>query len=58
MSNQSKFVGGDWNAICDICGFQYKASMLFENWKGQRVCAKDLEGRHPQQFVRGSCRED
>lgn len=46
------YVKGDWNAICDICGFQFKASKLFENWKKQRVCIDDLEGQHPQMFVR------
>lgn len=46
------YVKGDWNAICDLCGFQFKASELKENWKNQRVCAKDFEGKHPQMFVR------
>ena len=48
----SNYVKGDWNAICDICGFQFKASDLKENWKGQKVCDKDFEGQHPQMFVR------
>lgn len=48
----SDYVKGDWNAICDICGFEYKASKLKENWKGQRVCEKDFETKHPQMFVR------
>lgn len=50
--NDTDWVSGDWNAVCDICGFNFKASKLKENWKGQRVCKEDFEGRHPQQFVR------
>ena len=48
----SRFELGDWNAVCDVCGFNFKASELKENWKGQRVCDKDFETRHPQEFVR------
>lgn len=48
----SQYVKGEWNAICDICGFQFKASELKENWKNQRVCKDDFEGKHPQMFVR------
>lgn len=48
----SDYVSGDWNAICDICGLEYKASMLRLNWRSQRVCDKDFEGRHPQMFIR------
>lgn len=43
---------GDWLAICDMCGFRFYASELKENWKGQRVCSKDFETRHPQEFIR------
>ena len=48
----TEYIPGQWNAICDICGLQYKSSKLMENWKGQRVCEKDFEGKHPQMFVR------
>jgi hypothetical protein len=53
----SNFVSGEWNAICDICGFEFKSSKLQENWKGQRVCDKDFETRHPQEFVRPRVKE-
>lgn len=43
---------GDWNAVCDICGFRYKASQLKKNWKGEMVCEQDFEYRQPQEFVR------
>lgn len=44
---------GDWNAICDRCGFKYKASALKEEWTGWMVCDKCWEPRHPQDLIRG-----
>ena len=44
---------GDWNAICDACGKEFKASQLKRRWDGFLVCDKDWETRHPQDFVRG-----
>jgi hypothetical protein len=44
---------GDWNAICDMCGKKFKASMLKKRWDGAMVCEMDFETRHPQDFVRG-----
>jgi len=44
---------GDWNAICDRCGFKYKASQLKAEWTGLRVCSQCWERRHPQDYVRG-----
>ena len=44
---------GDWNAICDRCGFKYKASELRKTWDNLMVCKKDWEPRQPQDFVRG-----
>lgn len=43
---------GDYNAVCDRCGRQFKASDLKRDWQGLRVCASDFEERHPQDFVR------
>ena len=43
---------GDYSAICDICGFKFKASDLRERWDGHRVCDQDWEIRHPQEMVR------
>jgi hypothetical protein len=48
----TNWIPGEWKAVCDICGFDFLASQLLENWKGQRVCSKDFETRHPQEFVR------
>lgn len=50
------YVSGDWNAICDRCGFKYKASALREEWTGSRVCSHCWEPRHPQTLIR--VRED
>jgi hypothetical protein len=47
------YVNGDWNAICDDCGWEYKASELKSRWDGLRVCYRCWEPRHPQDFVRG-----
>lgn len=49
---QTYFKSGDWNAVCDICGFRFKASQLKKNWKNEMVCDADFELRHPQEFVR------
>lgn len=43
---------GDWNAICDVCGFKFKASELKERWDGLKVCDMDWEQRHPQDMIR------
>lgn len=46
------FISGEWNALCDKCGFQFKASDLTTDWQGYKVCSKDLDKRNPQDFVR------
>jgi hypothetical protein len=43
---------GKWKAICDVCGFQYMNDELMDRWDGYKVCKKDWEPRHPQDFVR------
>lgn len=48
----SKFLSGQWNAICDICGFEFKSRELRKNWMGLMVCSKDFETRHPQELIR------
>ena len=42
----------NYNAICDVCGFQYKASEMRKRWDGLIVCAADYETRHPLDFYR------
>lgn len=53
MSKANFLKVGDHNAICDICGFKFKASDLMKQWDGLRVCKEDFSVRHPQEFVRG-----
>ena len=43
---------GSWNALCDVCGFKFKADQLKERWDGRRVCLEDLEFRHPSDLLR------
>ena len=42
----------DWNAICDSCGFKFKASELQKRWDGFMVCKKDWEPRHIAEFIK------
>lgn len=44
---------GTHNAICDRCGFKYKADELREEWTGWMVCDHCWEPRHPQEFLKG-----
>lgn len=53
MSYRPRFDSGDWKAICDSCGREFKASHLRKRWDGFMVCPDDWEPRQPQDFVRG-----
>lgn len=44
---------GDHYVICDECGFKVRASETRKRWDNYRVCTKDWEPRHPQDYVRG-----
>jgi hypothetical protein len=49
---------GQWNALCQRCGFKYKSKQLRKEWTGLRVCSGEgtndcFERRHPQESVRG-----
>lgn len=50
---QTYFAPGNYNVICDRCGFKVKASDTKMEWNGLRVCRRHWEPRHPQEFVRG-----
>lgn len=52
MSRRGRWPG-TWHAICDRCGFRFPSDELIEDWQGLRVCRKDYEIRHPQDFIRG-----
>ena len=54
----TQFLDGSYNAICQRCGFKYKANQIAKEWTGLLVCKGDgtnncWEVRHPQDFVRG-----
>lgn len=54
MGRADYFKPGDFNRICDKCGFKRKASETREEWNGLIVCSDGcFEERHPQDFVRG-----
>lgn len=55
MSYKPDYTAGDWKALCDRCGFKFKASQLYKTWDNLRVCKVNdcWEPRHPQDFVRG-----
>ena len=46
------FLSGQWNSICDRCGFKFKSAELRKDWQGLMVCEKDYETRHPQDFIK------
>lgn len=49
---QTWYRSGDWNAICDVCGFKFKNTALKKRWDGLMVCDEDWEQRHPQELIR------
>lgn len=42
----------EWNALCDECGFKFKAQQLKRRWDGLMVCSDCWEIRHPQEMIR------
>jgi hypothetical protein len=50
--SKNKYVSGQWNLICDICGKKIKAGEAKHRWDGFVVCERDFEHRHSQDFVR------
>ena len=43
--------GDNW-VVCDICGFDIRASDIKETWDHLLVCPEDYNPRHEQDFVR------
>ncbi len=43
---------GQWNAICDVCGYKVKSGELRKRWDGLMVCEYDWETRHMQDLIR------
>jgi len=46
------FVSGDWNIICDVCGWKIKASDTKHRWDGRITCRKCWEPRHDADFIK------
>jgi len=46
---------GDYNVICDQCGWKFKNNLhgIRTQWNKLRVCPQCYEERNPQDFVTG-----
>jgi len=53
LGHADYYAPGQWNAICDRCGFKFKSGELRLEWDNLRVCKACWEPRQPQDFVRG-----
>jgi len=53
MGHADYYKAGDYNVICDQCGFKFKASECKMQWNNLFVCSECYEERQPQDFVRG-----
>lgn len=51
MGDPAYIAGDNW-VVCDECGFKTRSSQTKMRWDNLRVCLKDWEPRHPQDFVR------
>lgn len=40
----------EYNVLCPVCQFKYKASEMIRRWDGYWVCKYDWETRHPSDF--------
>ena len=52
MGRSNYFRRGQWNAICDQCGGQFKSSQLMLQWNGLMVCHQCWEPRNAQEFLK------
>lgn len=46
------FESGQWNTICDRCGFKFKSGELKKTWDNLWVCPEDWETRHIADFIK------
>ena len=46
------FKSGQWNVICDVCGWEFKSGEIKKRWDGLMVCSKDFERDHPQKYLK------
>jgi len=54
QGKQNTYKHGQWNVLCQVCGFKYKSSDIKKRWDGLYVCEEDWEARHPADFFRGT----
>lgn len=52
MPVKNYYVAGQWNVVCQRCGFRFKSGELQQEWTGLRVCSKCYEPRHPQTLIK------
>lgn len=52
MSSPTRYVRGQWKAVCDVCGQRFDNVDMQKRWDGLMVCKKDWEPRQPQDFTR------
>jgi hypothetical protein len=53
-NSRNRYIKGQWNVICDRCGFKRKISEVRLEWDNLLVCIdKCWEARQPQDFVKG-----
>lgn len=50
--SRNTLILGEWNAICDRCGFKRKMSDLRKEWTGLMVCKEEWEPRNQQDLIR------
>lgn len=53
MGKSDYYAAGEWNCLCDVCGFKYKSGRLKKRWDGFMTCPRCWEPRNAQDFVRG-----
>lgn len=52
MAKKTSWKSGQWNVICDVCGFKKKSGEVKLRWDGLYVCKEDWEPRHSLDFIR------
>lgn len=52
MSNQNTLEFGEYNCICDVCGWKIKSGDIKTRWDGLKVCELDWEPKHPSLLIR------
>jgi len=52
MAMGSYYAPGDHNAVCDVCGWEFKRSQMLKRWDGALCCRQDWEPRHPLDSIK------